>query len=89
MKRTQQFRVGDRVTVVKIPSGLMAGEGFDTPGVFRRALGRTFRVDEIDEYGHLGLVVAERRSSPDSYHSDTIWIEPDFVVLAEERHGRE
>ncbi len=88
VKRTPQFRVGDSVTVVKIPPGLVGGEGLDTAGVFRRALGKTFRVDGIDEHGHLELVVAERRASPDTYHSDTIWIEPGFVVVAEARRGR-
>jgi hypothetical protein len=60
----------------------------DTPGVFRRALGKTFRVEGIDDYGHLELVVAERRPSPDRYESSTIWIEPEFVILAKGRRAK-
>ena len=88
VKRTPQFRIGDRVTVTRLPPGLVGGEGMDTPGVFRRALGKTFRVEGIDDHGHLELVVAEHRPSPDKYESSTIWIEPEFVVLAKEGRRR-
>jgi hypothetical protein len=67
---------------------LVGVEGLDTPGVFRRELGKSFRVEAIDEYGHLELVVAEHSPSPEKYQSETIWIEPEFVILAEERRGR-
>jgi hypothetical protein len=88
VKRKSQIKVGDRVTVMKVSPDSSAGEGMDTPAVFRRAVGRTFRVEGIDEYGHLELVVAERRPTPDKYESDTIWIEPEFVVLAQGQHAK-
>jgi hypothetical protein len=82
VKKSLQFKIGDRVTVRKLPSALDDPAQIDTPGVFRRALGKTFRVEGIDDHGHLELIVAERRPSPDKYESDTIWIEPQFVALA-------
>lgn len=89
MKRTFQFKAGDRVTVAKVPTGLPSGEGLDTLMVFKLSLGKTFRVEAIDELGHLELVVDERRPSTDQYESDTIWIEPECVVLANESGGGE
>jgi hypothetical protein len=76
---TSKVKVGDIVRVMKVPPKLTDSAGIDTPGVFARALGKTFRVEGISERGHLQLVVAERKPSPATYESDTIWIEPDFV----------
>ena len=73
---------------MKVPPNLSAGEAMDTPAVFRRAVGKSFRVEGIDEYGHLELVVAERRPKRDKYESDTIWIEPEFVVLAKKHPAK-
>ena len=87
MKRTPIFKIGDRVTVTTLPPNLDDRAGIGTPEVFQRALGKTFRVEGIDRYGHLELVVAERRPTPDTYESDTIFIEAEFVTLV--RRGRE
>ncbi|SRR6266496_2120928 len=81
-KKTSHFKIGDRVTITTLPPNLECREGLDTPGVFRRALGRTFSIVGFGEHGHLELVVAERRLSANRYASDTIWIEPAFVSLA-------
>ena len=81
VKPTPNPKVGDLVRVVKIPPALSNSAGIDTPGVFERALGKTFRVDTISQHGHLELVVAERMLSKSTYESDTIWIEPEFVEL--------
>jgi len=75
-KKQRPFRIGDSVTVKRIPAGLTDTAGIGTPGVFKRALGKTFRVAGIAEHGHLELEVTRR---------DTIWIEPEFVALAERR----
>jgi hypothetical protein len=80
-----KFKVGDRVRITKIPPDLTDSAGIDTPGVFKRALGRTFRIEGFDEHGHLELVVAERRPSSKRYESETIWIEPEFVARVERR----
>ena len=70
---------GDMVRVTRIPPDLGDRAGIGTPQVFEAALGKIFRVQDITEHGLLELVVAERHPSSDTYESDTIWIEPDFV----------
>lgn len=79
-----EFKIGDLIRVVKIPSDLHDAARIGTPEVFRRALGNTFRIEGFDEHGHLELVVAERRASEGRYASDTIWIEPEFVERVSE-----
>jgi hypothetical protein len=86
VKRTRHFKVGDRVTVTTLPPDLDDRAKINTLEVFQRALGKTFRVEGIGRYGHLELVVAERRRTPDTYESDSIFIEPEFVTRA--RRGR-
>ena len=71
--------------IAKVPPHLTDSASIDTPGVFKRALGKIFRVEGFDKHGHLELVVAERRSSPNKYESDTIWIAPRFVTRVERR----
>ena len=77
-KRQRPFKVGDSVTVKRIPADLTDSAGIGTPGVFKRALGKTFRIAGIAEHGHLELEVTRR---------DSIWIEPEFVVRAERRRA--
>ena len=84
-RRTRRFRVGDIVKIIKIPSGLTDPAGIGTAKVFRRALGKTFRIEGFHTYGHIEIIVREHRRSPNRYQSDTIWIEPEFVRLAETR----
>jgi hypothetical protein len=79
VKPTPNFKAGDLVRVVKIPADLHDAAHIGTPRVFERALGKTFRVEAVSELGRLELVVAERYPSKDTYESDTIWIEPEFV----------
>jgi hypothetical protein len=79
-----EFKIGDLIRVVKIPSDLHDAARIGTPEVFRRALANTFRVEGFDEYGHLELIVAERRASEGHFASDTIWIEPEFVERVRE-----
>ena len=70
MVKPREIRKGDMVRVIGIPANLHDRAGIGTPRVFESALGKTFRVEGIGEYGHLELVVSR---------SDTIWIEPEFV----------
>ena len=77
--KKSRFKEGDFVRIMKIPSDLDDSAGIGTPGVFARALGGTFRIDGIDEHGYLEIVVAERRPTPTTYESDTIYLEPGFV----------
>ncbi len=76
VKKPRAFRQGDFVTVVRIPPGLKDVEDLKTKRVFRNALGKTYRVEGLGEFGHLELAVTKR---------DTIYIEPEFVVLARKR----
>ena len=70
MVKPREIRKGDMVRVIGVPANLHDRAGIATPRVFDSALGKTFRVEGIGEYGHLELVVSR---------SDTIWIEPEFV----------
>src|SRR5438105_4066146 len=75
-KHLPEFRIGDRVKVVRVPRKLSDAAGIGTPAVFKRALGRIFRIEGFGPYGHLELVISRR---------DTIWIEPEFVVRVESK----
>jgi hypothetical protein len=77
--KARRVKIGDRVRIIKIPRELPDSPEMDTRAVFKQALARTFRIEGFDQYGHLELVVRVRRPSPGRYHSDTIWIEPEFV----------
>jgi hypothetical protein len=67
MVKPREIRKGDMVRVIGVPANLHDRAGI---AAFESALGKTFRVEEIGEYGHLEPVVS---------FSDTIWIEPEFV----------
>ena len=82
--RDSQFKVGDLIRVVRIPADLHDAAGIGTPEVFQRALGKTFRIEGLDDHGHLELVVAEHKASEATHTSDTIWIEPEFVEKVSE-----
>jgi hypothetical protein len=79
MVTRRDIEKGDMIRIISIPPDLDDRAGIGTPQVFEAALGKTFRVEEISEHGLLELVVSERHPSSDTYQSDTIWIEPDFV----------
>jgi len=72
-KSPHRLRVGDLAKIVRIPADLKDSAYIGTPAVFKRALGKTFRIEASGREGHIELEVSER---------DTIWIEPDFVVRA-------
>ena len=78
MMKRREIRKGDMVRVVGIPPDLDDRAGIGTADVFESALGRTFRVEAIAQYGHLELVV-HQTGTGSGYTSDTIWIEPEFV----------
>ncbi len=82
VKPSSKFKVGDFVRVVKIPTDLRDPARIGPPKVFERALEETYRVEGFYELGQLELVVAEHHPSRDRYESDTIWIEPQFIVPA-------
>lgn len=75
-----KFKIGDQVKVTEIPPDLDDRAGIGTPEVFKRALGRTFRIEGFDRYGHAELQVTRH---------DTIWIEPEFLSLARVKGAKE
>ena len=79
-----KFEVGDLVRITKLPPDLHDAADIGTPGVFASALGQTFRVEGFGEYGHLELVVRERATADNTFDSDTIWIEPEFVEAVDD-----
>ena len=85
----RKLKVGDWVKVVKIPPHLGDSAEIDTPGVFRRALNKAFRIEGFGKYGHIELVVEERHPTDGTYESDTIWIEPDFVEFVGDQSTNE
>ncbi|MFM7648195.1 MAG: hypothetical protein ACKO50_09030, partial [Cyanobium sp.] len=69
---SQTFKVGDLVRVSKVPANLHDAAGIATPRIFEEALGRQFRVMGFNSIGFVELQVSK---------TDTIWIEPEFLVL--------
>jgi hypothetical protein len=45
MVKRHQFRIGDLVKVVQIPSDLNDAAGIGTPELFQRVVGKTLRID--------------------------------------------
>ena len=72
------------IRVVKVPPGLHDAAGIGTPEVFADAVGKTFRIEGFDEYGHLELFVRRSITAEDRHPVDSIWIEPEFVEAADE-----
>jgi hypothetical protein len=84
MVKPHTFKVGDTIRVVGIPPGLHDAAGIGTPAVFRDAVGKTFRVEGLDEHGNLELEVWRTDLSTAPTVPDTIWIEPDFVEAVDD-----
>jgi len=81
--RMADYQVGDKVRVIQIPPYLYRDDPVDkeTARFFERCLGQVFRVKDLDEHGQLELwATDEGRQAPDlAAHTDTIWIEPEYV----------
>jgi hypothetical protein len=57
MVKPRKIRKGDKVRVIGIPTGVNDSADIRTPHVFESALGKTFSVERVGEYGHLELIV--------------------------------
>ncbi len=84
-KRTNKFRVGDRVTIIKFPPDLKVETELQTKRVFELCLGKTYTIQDFDRYGHLELMVGRDVDKIVGGSKNTIWIEPEFVVLAKRK----
>ena len=71
--------VGDWVRVVQVPPGV-AQAPRETRSVFRRAVGKTFRVEGFNEYG-----LAELNLSKKVAKGHIIWVEPAFLSRSRRR----
>jgi hypothetical protein len=79
----RRFQVGDTVEVIHYtPTRYAPGveDELGTERLFRRIVGKKFRIRGFDEYGYIEL-------QPTKY--DTIWIGPDDVRLAFEEEPQQ
>ena len=75
----QSFKVGDIIEVMHYTEGLYAPgvqDELGTEALFRRIVGRRYRIMGFDEYGHIELHPTRRNS---------IWIKAEDVRLAPRR----
>lgn len=72
-KNSKKLDVGDWVRLAEIPPGKMPEE---TRIVFEKALGKTFKIENFDEYGCAELDLTKKVAK---YNS--IWVEPYFLLL--------
>ncbi len=75
------YQVGDKVRVIRVPLYLNTDNPVDkdTARFFERCLGKTFQVEDFDEYGQLELWVTEDGSQAPDILAHTIWVEPEYV----------
>ena len=84
MKKTR-YKIGDFITIVKIPPGLKNDSEMKTKMVFELCLGKTYAIRGFDQFGHLEIDVGKDVDEIVGGYMNTIWIEPEFVIPA--RHG--
>ena len=77
------FNIGDLVRVLKVPPQVEREMPPETRELFRKTVGNVFKVDSFGEYGHLELNVQNDGTQAPDYCHHTIWIESEFVELAE------
>jgi hypothetical protein len=68
--------IGDKVRLVQLPASILAGNAHEeTLTVFRKCLGKKFRVADFNEVGwaelHVGSVTKKR--------CETIWVEQELL----------
>ncbi len=74
------IQAGDWVRLVEIPALVTASEP-DTYRIFQLALGKTFRIEQFDEFGHAELNVSRK---VEKYH--WIWVEPECLLRSRRKH---
>ena len=72
-KINKKICIGDWVRLVEIPPEKMPEE---TQIVFEKALGKTFKVQDFNEYGCAELDLTKKVAK-----YNTIWVEPNFLLL--------
>ncbi len=66
---------GDWVRLVETPPDILEMPE-ETQIVFEKALGKTFRIEKFNEYGHAELDLTKKVAK-----FNTIWVEPHFLLL--------
>lgn len=67
--------MGDWVRLIDVPPDIEKMPE-ETQIVFEKALGKTFRIDNFNRYGHAELDLSKK-----VVKFNTIWVEPHFLVL--------
>ena len=79
VQKGRKIEAGDFVRVLGVPPEV-ANMPKETIRVFRRAVGKTFKVEGFGRYGHLELDLSKKVAK-----LETIWIEPELVVISRRR----
>lgn len=74
-KNGRKISVGDWVRLVEIPPDI-ANAPEETQIVFEKSLGKTFKIENFNEYG-----LAEFDLTKKVAKYDSIWVEPHFLLL--------
>jgi hypothetical protein len=77
--KRKKYKIGDLVTIIKVPPDLRDNPELKTKTVFETCLGNTYPIQGFDQYGHLELAVGKDTDSLVGGYMNTIWIEPEFV----------
>jgi hypothetical protein len=79
-----RFKVGDTVKLTGIPPQVDQDQRRfpETLDIFQKAVGRTFRVRGVDEYGHIELWLCYDGSEDERGVSHSIWVEPDYLAVS-------
>jgi len=72
-------KIGDKVRLVQLPEDILAGNAhLETLAVFRKCLGKQFKVGGFNEDGWVELHVGNITKSK----SEAIWVEPNLLELS-------
>jgi hypothetical protein len=71
----KKISVGDWIRLSEIPPEISQMPE-ETQVVFEKALGKTFRIEDFNEYGHAELDLSKKVAK-----FNTIWVEPHFLLL--------
>ena len=77
-----EFRTGDTVRVLRVPTDLAATSEEETRAAFRLAVGKTYQVQAVNEIGWLEIELGAEADQAFGTIGNTIWIEPDCVEAA-------
>ena len=83
MQPDNKYKIGDWVTIVKIPPDIGNETEMNTKRVFEICIGKTYPIQGFDKYGHLELDVSKDVDHVVGGFMNTIWIEAKFVIPGE------